>query len=672
MTSIESPRPSFLQSMKGFPFGQVLIMCLARVSEPISFSSLFPYVYFLTRDFHIARTEAEISIYAGYLGAAFSLAQVLSAIQWSKFSQVHGRKIAIMCGLSGSMLSMLLLGFAKRYEVALLARFLMGLLNGNIAILRSSILEIPEIANNRDFQPLAISTFPLLWQIGCIVGPLLSGNLVHPKEDDDYYKKNDPQMFLPTMFSSTEIGQIAATKSKDFLTRMFPFLEKLNERYPYALANIVVSYFLFNSIIVVYFFMEETHYSKKYEYDSGLAAGDKFLKFLGLRKENSSIRPWELKNDNATRPLIEEEIRTHVDEDPLEYDDNDEEGDEVVNFLNSSSPDSLSEHSSLTCNRKTALSNECPVSYGGTDNYDNNSRTLNISTTIRRTRSFKSSRKPSMREIGPFNRRQSVSLARTVSCSSDIRRLEQDDDTKIPWRALRNPRCYAPILANLLLSMHNICYEEFVPLFWSNDVGYDKNGNFDSQFPFRISGGLGLNTEEVGKILSLTGFCGMFVILIIYPYVDRHFESTKSFTCLHLALIPVYIVLPYCVFTLPDRTHHYEPKESRDLFNTNLFLYSISFCKVFATSMMFPLVQFLTHIGAPPKHRAIINSLAITASAFSRCIFPILAGFLMTFSMSHSIAWLFFWVVGLGATLGLFQSLQLVEEAKDEPEPETV
>lgn len=39
-------------------------------------SSLFPFLYFMARDFNVAKTKADISSYAGYVGSSFVLGKL--------------------------------------------------------------------------------------------------------------------------------------------------------------------------------------------------------------------------------------------------------------------------------------------------------------------------------------------------------------------------------------------------------------------------------------------------------------------------------------------------------------------------------------------------------------------------------------------------------------------
>ena len=148
---------SFKEQMKGFPTWQMIVVSLIRFLEPIAFTSLFPYVYFMIRDFHFV-DEANISKYSGYLSASFAFTQFLCCIHWGKASDKVGRKPILLLGLFGTSLSMLTFGFSTNFYMALLARSAMGALNGNIAVLRTMI---GEIVTERRHQGTAFSILPL-------------------------------------------------------------------------------------------------------------------------------------------------------------------------------------------------------------------------------------------------------------------------------------------------------------------------------------------------------------------------------------------------------------------------------------------------------------------------------------------------------------------------------
>lgn len=103
---------------------------MCRICEPIAFMSIFPYIYYMIEDFHITDDPSQISVYAGMVTSAFTLAEFSTGVIWGKISDRVGRKPILLCGLAGTGLSVLVFGFAPSLTVALIARALGGLLNG--------------------------------------------------------------------------------------------------------------------------------------------------------------------------------------------------------------------------------------------------------------------------------------------------------------------------------------------------------------------------------------------------------------------------------------------------------------------------------------------------------------------------------------------------------------
>lgn len=271
-------KSSFRQEMKDFPIQQMLIICIIRFSEPLAFTSLFPYIYFMIRDFKIAPVEEDISKYSGYLASSFAFCQFLFCVKWGTLSDRIGRKPVLLMGLFGTAISLTLFGFSKNYYFAFFARSLAGALNGNIAVLRTMI---GEVATDRKHQALAFSTLPLLFNFGSFIGPLIGGNkyLTHPQPNNVYDDKT--------------ILKVASTS----------FYDRFIQKYPYALSNIVVGIFLLQSMVVGYLFLEETQENCKNKRDRGLEIGDWILSKLGFKTKD---RPWNQKIVAQTEesPLI--------------------------------------------------------------------------------------------------------------------------------------------------------------------------------------------------------------------------------------------------------------------------------------------------------------------------------------------------------------------------------
>lgn len=95
--------------------------------------SIFPYIYYMVRDFNITNDESKISFYAGMVTSAFTFAEFSTSLFWGRLSDKIGRKPVLLMGLGGTGLSVLIFGFAQSLPVALFARALGGFLNGYVS-----------------------------------------------------------------------------------------------------------------------------------------------------------------------------------------------------------------------------------------------------------------------------------------------------------------------------------------------------------------------------------------------------------------------------------------------------------------------------------------------------------------------------------------------------------
>lgn len=74
--------------------------------------------------------------------SAFALAEFSTGILWGRVSDRIGRKPVLIIGLVGTLISMLVFGFAKSFSVALIARAVGGGLNGNLGVIQTTVAEL--------------------------------------------------------------------------------------------------------------------------------------------------------------------------------------------------------------------------------------------------------------------------------------------------------------------------------------------------------------------------------------------------------------------------------------------------------------------------------------------------------------------------------------------------
>lgn len=151
---------------------QLFVMTMARLSEPLTQTSLGSYLYYQLQSFDRSLPQATISYQAGIIQAAFPFAQFLTAMFWGRIADAEygGRKRVIYIGLLGTMCSIIGFGFSQSFPMAVACRYLGGVLNGNIGVMRTMI---SEIIKEKKYQSRAFLILPMTFNIGVIIGPIL-------------------------------------------------------------------------------------------------------------------------------------------------------------------------------------------------------------------------------------------------------------------------------------------------------------------------------------------------------------------------------------------------------------------------------------------------------------------------------------------------------------------
>ncbi|PCH08376.1 Tetracycline resistance protein, TetA/multidrug resistance protein MdtG [Penicillium occitanis (nom. inval.)] len=219
MVSTRQTRP--ISNDDAFPSLQLFLLGICRVAEPIALTSIFPYAWVMVQDFHVGNPP-DASFYAGILVAAFSLAEALTGMFWGALSDRIGRKPVLLLGCAGTMLSLMIVGFASTFWVALLGRIIGGVLNGNIGVIQTMV---GELVKRPEHEPRAYAVMPFVWSIGTILGPAVGGLLAKPIEG------------FPSVFSPDGIFA----------------------KYPFLLPNLFCAGLLLISIVGGAILLQETH-----------------------------------------------------------------------------------------------------------------------------------------------------------------------------------------------------------------------------------------------------------------------------------------------------------------------------------------------------------------------------------------------------------------------------
>ncbi|KAH9823200.1 major facilitator superfamily domain-containing protein [Melampsora americana] len=209
------------RSVTPLPVKQLLVLCLMRITaEPVSFTIIFPFINQMIEDLKVTPDRTQVGSYAGLIESLFAVSQLCTVLFWGRLSDRIGRKPVLLSGLIGLSVGMVAFGVQWSFVGLILARSFAGAMNGNIAVIKSTLAELTDETN----QARAFALLPLTYAIGIAIGPAIGGYTAKPAEQ------------YPSLFS---------------ITGFFG-------RYPYFLPCFIAGSLNMLAVVVGIFFLDET------------------------------------------------------------------------------------------------------------------------------------------------------------------------------------------------------------------------------------------------------------------------------------------------------------------------------------------------------------------------------------------------------------------------------
>lgn len=162
---------------------QLAVLMFARFCVAAASTGSQSYIFHQLRSFHSSdgstTSEGTAAIQMFVLSAILTGSQFCIAVPWGCVADSgrFGRKSVILIGLIASAASTVASGFATSFTALIFWRVFNGLLKGSLSAMRTMIANI---SSEKRHQIRAFLLLPMMFNLGMVVGPLLSGFLADP------------------------------------------------------------------------------------------------------------------------------------------------------------------------------------------------------------------------------------------------------------------------------------------------------------------------------------------------------------------------------------------------------------------------------------------------------------------------------------------------------------
>ena len=125
----------------------LLVLFLVTMIDMIGFGIVIPFLTYLVEDLAASEGITEVGLWVGLLMTSYSAAQFLFSPFWGSVSDRIGRRPVLMVGLVGNTVFFAMFGLANTLLIALAARFMAGVFNGNLAVARAYIGDVSTLVS---------------------------------------------------------------------------------------------------------------------------------------------------------------------------------------------------------------------------------------------------------------------------------------------------------------------------------------------------------------------------------------------------------------------------------------------------------------------------------------------------------------------------------------------
>src|ERR1044072_5740661 len=136
------------REVRKIPAKLLTLMATAFV-DMLGVLMIFPLLPFYVKNLggsgiHFLGFHLGIGLITSFIVASFTVAQLLSAPMWGRFSDRVGRRPALLIALSASAIAYLIFGFAQSLWLLLLSRVVQGAGGGTVGVIQAYVADSTE------------------------------------------------------------------------------------------------------------------------------------------------------------------------------------------------------------------------------------------------------------------------------------------------------------------------------------------------------------------------------------------------------------------------------------------------------------------------------------------------------------------------------------------------
>ncbi len=150
-------------------FGKLVVLMITAFIDMLGLLMILPLLPFY------AKSLGAGGLVVGFLVSSFSVAQLLSAPMWGRFSDRHGRRPALMVGLAASAIAYIVFAYANSLWLLFLSRIVQGAGGGTVSVIQAYVAD----ATRPEDRAKSLGWLSAATNAGVALGPVIGGWVRH-------------------------------------------------------------------------------------------------------------------------------------------------------------------------------------------------------------------------------------------------------------------------------------------------------------------------------------------------------------------------------------------------------------------------------------------------------------------------------------------------------------